>query len=52
MTNDKAIESLKKVKTYADASLLDAIDYLIAVMEKLDKDGVKDPLNTDFTKLK
>ena len=52
MTNKQAIESLKKIKTYTAAGLLDVIEYLIKVLEKLDKEGVTDPLNTDFTKLK
>ena len=51
MDNKQAIESLKQIKTYTAAGLLDDIDYVIQVLEKLDKDGIKDPLNTDFTKL-
>lgn len=51
MTNKKAIESLKQIKTYTAAGLLDVIEYIIQVLEKLEKDGVSDPLNTDFTKL-
>ena len=52
MTNREAIDSLKKINTYTAAGLLDVIEYLIKVLEKLDKEGVSDPLNTDFTKLK
>ena len=52
MTNREAIDSLKKIKTYTAAGLLDVIEYLIKVLEKLEKEGVTDPLNTDFTKLK
>ena len=52
MTNREAIDSLRKIKTYTAAGLLDVIEYLIKVLEKLDKEGVTDPLNTDFTKLK
>lgn len=52
MTNKQAIESLKKIKTYTAAGLLEVIDYLIKVLEKLDKDGIDDPLNADFSKLK
>lgn len=52
MTNKEAIESLKKIKTYTAAGLLDVVEYIIKVLEKLEKDGINDPLNTDFTKLK
>ncbi len=52
MTNQDAINALKKIKTYTAAGLLEVIDYVIKVLEKLEKDDVKDPLNTDFTKLK
>jgi hypothetical protein len=51
MTNTQVIEALKQIKTYTAASLLDEIDYAINVLEKLEKEGVKDPLNTDFTEL-
>lgn len=51
MTNQDAINALKKIKTYTAAGLLEVIDYVIKVLEKLEKDDVKDPLNTDFTKL-
>ncbi len=52
MTNAQAIEALKKIKTYTAAGLLDVVDYVIKVLEKLEKDGIKDPLSTDFTKAK
>ena len=52
MTNEKAISALKKIKNYCSASLLDELEYVIEVMEKLHKDGISDPLNTDFTNLK
>ncbi len=51
MTNKESIEALKQIKTYTAASLLDQIDYAISVLEKLEEDGVKDPLKTDFTKV-
>ena len=51
MTNEKAIEALKHIKTYTAADLLDELDYVIKVMEKLAKDGIKEPLETDFTNL-
>lgn len=31
--------------------MLDELDYVIQVMEKLEKDGIKNPLETDFTVL-
>ncbi|MCQ2592766.1 MAG: hypothetical protein MJ188_08280 [Treponema sp.] len=52
MTNKKAIESLKQIRTYTAAGLLDVIDYIIQVLEKLEKEGITDPLNTDFKNLK
>jgi len=52
MTNKEVIESLKKIKTYTAAGLLDVIDYVINVLEKLEKAGITDPLNTDFSKTK
>ncbi len=52
MTNEKAIKALKQIKTYCAATMLDELDYVIQVMEKLERDGIKEPLNTDFTKLK
>ena len=35
MTNEEAIKALKEIKTYTAAGLLDELDYVIAVMEKL-----------------
>jgi hypothetical protein len=43
---------LRQIKTYCSATQLEELDYAIEVLEKLEKDGVKEPLNTDFTKLK
>lgn len=51
MTNTEAIEALKQIKTYCAANLLDALEYVTKIVEKLDEDGIKEPLNTDFTKL-
>ena len=51
MTNENAINSLEKIRTQCAADLLDALEYVIDVMKKLEADGVKDPLNTDFKKL-
>ena len=52
MKNEEALKALKEIKTYCAASLLDELDYVIKVMEKLIKDDVTEPLTTDFTKLK
>lgn len=52
MTNEEVIKALKQIKTYTAASLLDEIDYAINVLAKLEKEGVKNPLDTDFTKLR
>jgi len=51
MTNEEAIKALKEIKTYCAAAQLDKLDYVVSVMEKLEKDGVKDPLSADFTKV-
>ena len=52
MKNEEALKALKEIKTHCAASLLDELDYVIKVMEKLIKDDVTEPLTTDFTKLK
>ena len=52
MTNKDAVKALKQIKTYCDAELLDELDYAIQVIEKLEKDGISNPLTEDFTKLK
>lgn len=46
MTNMDAVKALKDIKTYAQANALDALDYAIKVLEKLEKDGIKEPLET------
>ena len=51
MTNEKVIEALQQIRTYCTAAQLDSLDYVIEVMKKLDKDGIKKPLETDFSKL-
>ncbi len=48
MTNEKAIKALRQIKTYCAATQLEELDYAIEVLEKLEKDGVKEPLATDF----
>lgn len=50
MTTEKVIEALKEIKTYTSAKLLDELDYAIKVMEKLQKEGIEHPLETDFKK--
>ncbi len=52
VTIESAIEALKKIKTYCAANQLADFDYVIKVMERLQAQGVTDPLKTDFTKLK
>ncbi|MBQ8680699.1 MAG: hypothetical protein IJ530_13240 [Treponema sp.] len=51
MTNKEALDSLKQLKTYCAADSLDKLNYAIAVIEKLDNDGIENPLKTDFSKL-
>ncbi|MBP5250777.1 MAG: hypothetical protein J6Z17_00005 [Treponema sp.] len=45
MTNDEAIAALKQIKTYTAAVSLDAVDYAIGVLEKMNELGIEDPLN-------
>ena len=52
MNNENAIKALEQVKTYVSANSLDELDYAIEVLKKLEKEGVKDPLNTDFSAIK
>ena len=51
MTNEKAIKALRQIKTYCAATMLDELDYVLQVMAKLEKSAIKNPLETDFTKL-
>lgn len=51
MTNEAAIKALKEIKAYCSTGQLEGLDYVIAIVEKLEKEGVKEPLATDFTKL-
>ncbi len=51
MTNEKALKALRQIKTYCAATQLEELDYAIEVLEKLEKDGIKEPLATDFTNL-
>ncbi len=51
MTNQQAVKGLKTIKTYCSSTLLEELEYAIKVIEKLERDGVADPLNTDFSKI-
>ena len=51
MTNKEVLDALKQMKTYCAAGSLDKLEYAIKVIEKLDNDGVQNPLKTDFSKL-
>ncbi|MBQ7159247.1 MAG: hypothetical protein IJS09_07500 [Treponema sp.] len=51
MTNEEVLDALEKIKTYCAADLLDKLDCAIAIIEKLEADGIKTPLKTDFTQL-
>ncbi len=48
MTTQKALTALKHIKTYCNAAQLVELDYVIEVLEKLEKAGVQDPLSADF----
>ncbi len=52
MTNEKAIKALLQMKTYVSANSMEELEYAIEVLEKLQKDGVENPLETDFSQLK
>ncbi len=51
MTVEKAIKALKQMKVTCAPTVLEELDFTIEVLEKLEKAGVKEPLNADFTKL-
>lgn len=44
MTNLRAIAALENLKMYANAHSLDAVNYAIAVLEKLEECGIQKPL--------
>ena len=52
MEIEKAVKALQQIKTYCSATQLDELEFTISVLEKLQKDGITDPLNTDFSTLK
>ena len=51
MTLEKTISALKQMKISCSATQLEELEFAISVLEKLLKDGVKDPLSVDYTKL-
>ena len=51
MTLEKVLKALKQMKVSCSATQLAELEYTICIIEKLMKDGVQDPLNTDFSKL-
>ncbi|MBP5448639.1 MAG: hypothetical protein J6Y01_00815 [Spirochaetales bacterium] len=51
MTNKSVINTLDNIRLYCSAEHLDILEYAIEVFQKLDKDGVEKPLETDFTVL-
>lgn len=46
MNNQRAIYVLSDLKVYASSHSLDAIDYAIEVLQKLESAGIKKPLET------
>lgn len=44
MNNVRAVMALNDLKVYASSHALDALDYAIAVLEKLEEAGIKKPL--------
>lgn len=46
MNNVKAVQALRDVKVYANTPAVDALDYAIAVLEKLEQAGIKEPLKS------
>lgn len=50
MTNKDAVKALKELKTYCSADSLDALNYAIAIVERLEKAGVTKPLEADLSK--
>ncbi|MBP5707334.1 MAG: hypothetical protein J6W76_08600 [Spirochaetales bacterium] len=51
MTNKTVINTLDNIKLYCSAEQLDILEYAIEVFQKLDKDGIEKPLETDFSVL-
>lgn len=51
MTNKDVIEALQSIRTYCSADCLEKLDYAIEVIQKLDREGIENPLETDFSKI-
>lgn len=46
ITNAEAIQALTTLRVYAASNTLEALDYAMAVLKKLDDAGIKTPLET------
>lgn len=46
MNNQRAIYALSDLRMYASSRSLDAIDYAIEVLQKLENAGIKNPLKS------
>lgn len=46
MNNVRAVMALNDLKVYASSHSLDALNYAIAVLEKLEDEGIKNPLSS------
>lgn len=46
MNNVRAVMALNDLKVYANTPAIEALDYAIAVLEKLEQAGVTKPLET------
>ncbi len=52
MTNEKALKALEQMKISISPTQFEELEYAIEVIKKLQKDGISNPLETDFSKLK
>lgn len=48
---EKTVKALKEIETYCSAHCLAELNFAVAVLEKLERDGIDDPLHTDFSAL-
>lgn len=46
MNNMKAVSALKDLRVYASSRSLDALEYSITVLEKLEEAGITNPLES------
>ncbi|MCQ2098368.1 MAG: hypothetical protein MJY87_10585 [Fibrobacter sp.] len=46
MNNMRAVMALNDLKVYASSHALDALNYAIAVLEKLEESGIRNPLES------